>query len=117
MAGQTAQLNEYEIAVEVLGRRKDVDLTDDSTVRNRAYELRQRLDKFYTTEQPRPTLRIEIPRGGYIPIFVRHAQEAVPALVAQEIVVSPAPSPTTSSCAPPMRSQRRFPASPSDASP
>src|SRR5436190_22456598 len=70
IAGQTAQLNEYEIAVEALGRRKDVDLTDDSTVRNRAYELRQRLDKFYTTEQPPATLRIEIPRGGDVPAFL-----------------------------------------------
>jgi hypothetical protein len=99
ITGQTAQLNEYEIAVEVLGRRKDVDLTDDSTVRNRAYELRQRLDKFYTTEQPHARLRIEIPRGGYVPVFVRQAAETVPAVVTPEVVVSgppvstPAPAP------------------------
>lgn len=99
IAGQTAQLNEYEIAVEALGRRKDVDLTDDSTVRNRAYELRQRLDKFYTTEQPRARLRIEIPRGGYVPAFVRQAPEAVPAVVTPEVVVS----------APAMPASRRVP--------
>jgi len=88
ITGQTAQLNEYEIAVEVLGRRKDVDLTDDSTVRNRAYELRQRLDKFYTTEQPHAKLRIEVPRGGYVPAFVRQAPEVVPAVVTPEVVIS-----------------------------
>src|ERR1035438_8192960 len=86
LAGRTAQLNEYEIAVEVLGRRKDIDLTDDSSVRNRAYELRQRLEKYYATEQPRAAVRIEIPRGGYAPAFVRHAAE-VPALVTPEVVV------------------------------
>src|ERR1039457_959341 len=92
MAGRTAQLNEYEIAVEVLGRRKDIDLTDDSSVRNRAYELRQRLEKYYATEQPRAAVRIEIPRGGYAPAFVRHAAE-VPALVTPEVVVGRARPP------------------------
>jgi hypothetical protein len=86
LAGQTALLNEYEIAVEVLGRRKDIDLTDDSSVRNRAYELRQRLEKYYTSEQPHAPVRIEIPRGGYVPAFVRHGAE-VPALVTPEVVV------------------------------
>src|ERR1035437_7018708 len=86
LAGRTAQLNEYEIAVEVLGRRKDIDLTDDSSVRNRAYELRQRLEKYYATEHPHAPVRIEIPRGGYVPAFVRHAAE-VPALVTPEVVV------------------------------
>jgi hypothetical protein len=86
LAGRTAQLNEYEIAVEVLGRRKDIDLTDDSSVRNRAYELRQRLEKYYASENPGAPVRIEIPRGGYAPAFVRHLAE-VPALVTPEIVV------------------------------
>ena len=85
LAGQTDRLNEYEIAVEVLGRRKDIDLTDDSSVRNRAYELRQRLEKYYTAEQPHAPVRIEIPRGGYAPAFVRRAAE-VPALVTPEVV-------------------------------
>ena len=89
-AGQTGKLNEYEIAVEVLGRRKDIDLTDDSSVRNRAYELRQRLEKYYTQEQPQAPVRIEIPRGGYVPAFVRRPAEApaqVPAVVAPEVMV------------------------------
>jgi hypothetical protein len=91
-AGRTAQLNEYEIAVEVLGRRKDIDLTDDSSVRNRAYELRQRLEKYYVTEQPHAPVRIEIPRGGYVPAFLRHAAEA-PALATPEVVVRSARRP------------------------
>src|ERR1017187_7863648 len=92
LAGQTDRLNEYEIAVEVLGRRKDIDLTDDSSVRNRAYELRQRLEKYYASENPGAPVRIDIPRGGYVPAFVRHAAE-VPALVTPEVVVSRARRP------------------------
>jgi hypothetical protein len=72
IAGQTDDLTEYQIAVDVLGRRKDFSLSDDSSVRNRAYELRQRLEKYYTQEQPRAAIRIEIPRGGYIPFYTRY---------------------------------------------
>lgn len=96
LAGRTAQLNEYEIAVEVLGRRKDIDLTDDSSVRNRAYELRQRLEKYYAAEQPHAPVRIEIPRGGYVPAFLRHTAELpalVPALGAAEVVAGGARRP------------------------
>jgi hypothetical protein len=78
LAGRLEDLNEYQIAVEVLGRRKDFSLSDDSSVRNRAYELRQRLEKFYTQEQPRAAIRIAIPRGGYVPYYARHQPPAEP---------------------------------------
>ncbi|MDR3699525.1 MAG: hypothetical protein P4L56_07815 [Candidatus Sulfopaludibacter sp.] len=71
LTGRLEDLNEYQIAVEVLGRRKDFSLSDDSSVRNRAYELRQRLEKFYTQEQPKAAIRIAIPRGGYVPDYTR----------------------------------------------
>jgi hypothetical protein len=71
MAGQAQELTEYQIAVDVLGRRKNVDLTDDASVRNRAYELRQRLEKYYSTERLHAIVRIEIPRGGYVPLYTR----------------------------------------------
>jgi hypothetical protein len=77
MAGRAEDLTEYQIAVDVLGRRKDVDFGDDASVRNRAYELRQRLERYYTTERPAAEIRIEIPRGGYVPFYTRQA--AVPA--------------------------------------
>ena len=89
LSGRAQELTEYEIAVEVLGRRKDFDLAEDSTVRNRAYELRQRLEKYYATEQPHATVRIEIPRGGYAPTYVRHNEAAEAALV---VAVPPEPA-------------------------
>ena len=76
MTGRVEDLTEYQIAIEVLGRRKDFSLADDSSVRNRAYELRQRLEKFYTQEQPRAVIRIEIPRGGYVPYYTRYQPPA-----------------------------------------
>src|SRR5579883_2380829 len=71
MAGHSDELTEYQIAVDVLGRRKDFSLTDDSSVRNRAYELRQRLEKYYSAENPGAAVRIQVPRGGYVPFYTR----------------------------------------------
>jgi hypothetical protein len=71
--GGASELTEYQIAVDVLGRRKDVNLTEDSSVRNRAYELRQRLEKYYATEDSNSAVRIEIPRGAYVPIYARRS--------------------------------------------
>lgn len=72
MAGHSESLTEYQIAVAVLGRRKDFSLSDDSSVRNRAYELRQRIDRYYAQEHPSAAIRIAIPRGGYIPYYARY---------------------------------------------
>jgi hypothetical protein len=73
MEGRAQELTEYQIALNVLGRGKDFNLTDDSTVRNRAYELRQRLEKFYSIERPDLRIEIQIPRGGYVPSYVRRS--------------------------------------------
>ena len=88
MAGQSQELTEYQIAVDVLGRRKNIDLSDDASVRNRAYELRQRLEKYYTTEQPHAAVRIEVPRGGYVPQYTRQSPAAPAEPAAEAPVVS-----------------------------
>jgi hypothetical protein len=85
MAGRTDDLTEYQIAVDVLGRKKDVDFADDASVRNRAYELRQRLERYYSTEAQQAAIRIEIPRGGYVPIYIRQPVS----LTAEPAVASP----------------------------
>lgn len=91
LAGHSEDLNEYQIAVEVLGRPKDVNLSDDSSVRNRAYELRQRLEKYYANEDPNAPVRIAIPRGGYLPYYTRHQPPSVsdPAATNQAAVALP----------------------------
>ncbi len=75
IAGRGDELNEYRIGVDVLGRPADYSLVEDSSVRSRAYELRLRLRKFYSTESPDDPIRIEIPKGGYLPVFVTRAPE------------------------------------------
>jgi hypothetical protein len=76
MSGNPAPLTEYQIAIDVLGRRKDFNLTDDSSVRNRVYELRQRLEKYYSSENSSALVQIRIPRGGYVPYYTRHQPTA-----------------------------------------
>ena len=83
--GRPEELTEYQIAVNVLGRAKDYNLADDSAVRNRAYELRQRLEKFYSQEETNAPVQIEIPKGSYVPSFIRKN----PGLVAEFAAIAP----------------------------
>ena len=72
--GRATDLNEYLIGVEALGRPTSYNPVEDSTVRTRAYELRNKLGKFYSIEAPDAPIRIEIERGAYIPRFVRRQE-------------------------------------------
>jgi hypothetical protein len=70
-AGHHERLTEYEIAVSALGRRGDFSPLEDSTVRSRAYELRQKLEWLYTVEAPDYPVHIVVPKGNYRPKFRR----------------------------------------------
>jgi len=84
-AGRSGEINEYAIGIEALGRPKEYSPQDDSTVRSRAYSLRQKLQEYYEKERPDALLRIELPKGSYIPFFVE-------ALVAPVPLPPPAPT-------------------------
>jgi hypothetical protein len=73
MEGRCDDLNEYSIGVEALGRPPDFSPGEDSSVRSRAYELRRKLEKFYSTEAPEAAVRIEVPKGSYFPQYTRVA--------------------------------------------
>lgn len=70
MAGRSSEITEYLIGTNALGRPEDFSPLEDSSVRTRAYELRQRLQKYYSTENAASTLHIELPKGSYVPRFV-----------------------------------------------
>jgi hypothetical protein len=70
IAGRGSEIKEYSIGVEVFRRGDDYSPASDSTVRSRAWELRQKLDEYYTTEMPGAPLRIVLPKGSYLPAFV-----------------------------------------------
>ena len=70
--GEGSALNEYIIGTEVLHRPQGYSPAEDSSVRTRAYELRQKLERLYAEELTGEELRIVIPRGAYTPEFVRY---------------------------------------------
>ena len=67
--GRRQDLTEYEVAVRALGRPPDFNPEFDSSVRTRAHALRQKLNEYYAKEAPESAVRIELPRGSYIPVF------------------------------------------------
>ena len=68
-AGRAATLHEYLIGVEALGRPTAYSTEDDSSVRRRAYALRQKLEQVYETELADAPIRIDVPKGSYVPRF------------------------------------------------
>jgi hypothetical protein len=78
-AGQGQELTEYRIGVEALGRPESFSPNDDSIVRNRAYAVRRKLEEYYGSEAPDAAVRIDLPKGNYVPRFstVVPAAEAV----------------------------------------
>ena len=77
-AGRESQIGEYDIAIDVLGRPKDFDAAADSTVRNRLFALRKKLDEYYAAEDPHAPVRIQLPKGTYGLHFTRVRPETVP---------------------------------------
>jgi len=69
LAGQTDNLKERSIGVEVYHRKADYATGEDPVVRISAGEVRKRLEQYYGSAPAGTTLRIEIPRGSYAPEF------------------------------------------------
>lgn len=56
---------EIELAIEVLGRGPDFDVTSDSSVRVCVHQLRKKLDAYYHKHAPESGEQICIPKGQY----------------------------------------------------
>ena len=67
---QGADVKEYSIAVQALGRSPDFDPQADTIVRVTAHSLRKRLEEYYRTEGAEHEIHICIPPGRYLPNFV-----------------------------------------------
>ena len=72
--GRDDELKEYSIAVEVFDRTTSFDSSRDSIVRVEAHRLRSRLSRYYGEEGRGHSLRILIPPGSYVPLFVRSSE-------------------------------------------
>ena len=64
---------ETQIGIHVFGRRPSYNPSDDSIVRVSARQLRQKLALYYSTEGAADEVRVEIPKGSYLPVFLYFA--------------------------------------------
>lgn len=69
LEGRTSEINEQRIGEAVFGRRSGYDSTIDGIVRTQASRLRQRLELYFGAEGANESLRVSVPRGGYVPVF------------------------------------------------
>ena len=78
LRNQSAELTEQRIGVHVFGRSEGYNSNDDNIVRNYARTLRKRVEDYFATEGKHEDLRLEIPRGAYVPVFYSRSPEDSP---------------------------------------
>ena len=70
--GEANEIRERTVAVEALGRKEaNFDSHADPIVRVTARDLRKKLADFYAKEGREHPVQIVLPRGGYVPGFIR----------------------------------------------
>ncbi len=69
LRGEGATIKEYVLALEVFDSSPQFDTKADSKVRVQAGNLRNRLAEYYGAEGRGDPVRIEIPKGSYVPVF------------------------------------------------
>lgn len=83
-----ATIKEFDIAVAVYDRRTDYDPRTDPIVRVEAARLRARLREYYEVTPPE-NMRIDIPKGRYVPQFIPVEAKAVQGAPDLSILVPP----------------------------
>ena len=69
LAGCPEEITEVLIGHRVFGLPIDYNPGDNSIVRTQARTLRDRLERYFRGEGAHEPITIEIPRGGYVPVF------------------------------------------------
>ena len=69
LAGDTDQLKERILGIEIFGRPPDYDTNTDPIVRVTAAEIRKRIDHYYGDPSHSQEIRLFLPPGSYVPQF------------------------------------------------
>jgi adenylate cyclase len=69
VAGRGQEIKGYTVATEAMGRKADFDADKDTIVRIQAARLRRALERYYLTIGGQDPVRIDIPKGTYVPTF------------------------------------------------
>lgn len=69
LAGNARSLKGFTIATEVFGRDEEFDPAHDPVVRIQAGRLRRAVERYYLVAGRNDPIYIDIPKGGYVPVF------------------------------------------------
>ncbi len=72
LAGRPEELKEYSIGLSVFDRQESFDPRLDPIVRVEAGRVRQKLARYYESLGRAEKIRIELPKGSYVPQFTHH---------------------------------------------
>ncbi len=73
IAGSSEKLKEYAIGIDVFDKDPSFDPRIDTNVRTEARRLRAKLSEYYESSGAEDSLRIDLPKGGYAPVFEMRA--------------------------------------------
>ena len=91
LAGRTEYIKGYTVALKVFNRDPDFDPQLDPVVRIEASRLRRSLERYYFTAGKFDRVRVELPKGGYVPRFDMN-EDAAPAGDPSESAEGPLPA-------------------------
>jgi len=102
LAGRADHIKAYTIATVVFGRDSSFDPQTDPIIRIEASRLRRALEHYYLTAGKDAAVRIEIPKGSYVPVIEACSADAAapPAPVTALEAPPPAPAPDPLPAAP-----------------
>ena len=88
LAGNGDQIKGYTVATEVFGRGPDFDQSIDSVVSIQAGRLRRAIERYYLTGGKNDPIRIDIPKGTYVPTFSANLPNHQP-MAAEKVATFP----------------------------
>ena len=69
LGGRISQIKAYTVAIAIYDRPSTFDPQSDPIVRVEASRLRRALENYYLSSDGKDLVVIEIPKGGYVPLF------------------------------------------------
>ena len=94
LAGHAEEIKGYTVATQVLGREADFDGARDPIVRILAGRLRRALERYYWAHGAQDLIKIDVPKGAYVPAFQWLREPAEVKSTAAASTLSPGPGPS-----------------------
>ncbi len=96
LAGRASRLKGYSIALEIF-RRDEHFSQDDPVVRIEAGRLRRAIERYYLVAGQIDPIRIDIPKGGYVPVFTWNCPASANRETPEKSPIAPPGSPAKAS--------------------